>query len=135
MKKEWPGPRAPQRKRSDMRTVVQAAPMDSRERPLARALRSALVVGRRAFRERPSRFELQHQRAVVLAHRGQLLLREVEIGARRTPIGTAALPLAEHVMGRTLDRRRGWRVEVRDLLRPRGIADVEHPNAGVEISA
>src|SRR6266478_853156 len=92
---------------------------------------------RAAFREWPDTIrKLQGQQAVVLACRPKRSLCAIQVHLSRTPVRTAGMEVAPKVVVRSRTwRRRSGRIEVRDLLRLHRIANVEHPDAGVEHTA
>src|SRR6267142_3729413 len=91
--------------------------------------------------ERPDTvFELQHQQPIVLARGPQscwpVAIRHMQVNLRRAPVGTARDPTPFAKMigpGARVGRASG--VVVRDLLWTARIADVEHADAGIEVTA
>src|SRR5262245_65810597 len=97
-----------------------------------------LLSGRRAaLVEWPDALpELEHQHAVVLAGGPQRALLGVEVNLRRAPVGAARPPVVAKRMVRAgTQRGRPGRVVVGDLLRPAGVANVEHADARIEHAA
>src|SRR5437879_11265610 len=92
---------------------------------------------RAAFGEWPDTVrELQGQQAVVLARRPKRSSCAIQVHLSRTPVWPAGMEVAPEVVVRSRTwRRRSGRIEVRDLLRSHRIANVEHPDAGVEHTA
>src|SRR5882762_2792657 len=92
---------------------------------------------RAAFWEWPDTVrKLQGQQAVVLACRPKRSACAIQVHLSRTPVWTAGMEVSPEVVVRSRTwRRRSGRIEVRNLLRSHRIANVEHPDAGVEHTA
>src|SRR5206468_12700451 len=95
-----------------------------------------LPCGGLACRERPYAVgELRRQDAVVLTSRPERSVIGIQVHLRRAPVGSAGPPLSRaHVIGAYGRRRCPGRIVVRDLLGVYRIANIEHPDSGVEIS-